>query len=1219
MHTKPMKPILSFLIILLSLLPASAQNGDKKEDEKKYPSLLWEISGNGLTKNSYLYGTMHVSNKVAFHLSDSFFMAINSVDKVALESDPSFWIEEMFSDKYTEEFGSQYLVRPYVADFYSQAFKVDPIESKTLGQIIGHENYLMNGILYRNTLNTEHEESTYLDMYIYQAGKKLGKEVIGLEDFIESQRLVEKSTKPEKNKELLKKYKKQYQKLIKSGKMPMEMLEDAYRRGDLDLLDSLQTMMNPSQNHRRYMLDERNRIMADNMDSVIQSGSALFSGIGSAHLPGDSGVIEMLRAMGYTVRPVTRLIGQFSRDFRDTLEKTYINLKYEKYQSSDGFFEIDVPAPMYEMPENFDMKFYYCPEMINGTQFHISRYRTYAPLLHQSREYIMERIDSLLYENIPGKIETQDRITQNGYPAFDIKNKTRKGDYQRYRIVVTDMEMIVIKVAGTLDYMLDNDYLDHVFNSIKIKPSTAKWSTFDPPYGSFQVDLPENRIEEDHNDLIADLVSSRKSIHAFDPSDSSYYYVGRLGYHDFSYIEEDTFELSYLAKKFIENQKYTELNRTFGDLHGQPTIEISCKDSTRYAHLKYVIHGPRYFFLLAQTDDSLPPKKFFESFNLTDFKYADEFEEYTDTTLFYTVNTPVKPQKASDYSSYYNMYGYGDDEERDNSHLSENKGKQFLINQTDEYIYVGYQKYHRYQSYPSMDSMWSHITRFSVGRSMVKRKYEISEDSSRMDLVIVDTNSNRMIEIRSIQKAGVLYRIYYVSDTLSGRSEFAKQFFETFKLSEDTTIGTEITLNKADLLFEHINGDDSTKREQAFQSLSMLSLEDRHFDQAVSLFDTFNHEDFTASSRAELLVQIGLLKNKKAIPFLRNIYNTSIDTPIYQTTVLRTLALRDEKEAISEFKKLLEDETPLVGKSEIRSMLYPLSDSLELTKALFPMLFDFTRYPEYRDEVYDLFAAMLDSNIVKGRKYKKYKKAVLRDAKDQLKRAVGSGDDEKSSPYSYYAYSSSSDVDLSSMNRILLEFCSDPKVQEYYGRIDRVNDLDMKIEKDLMLLKHDEPVNDTLWDFYAAQDAYRLDVYRVLKKIDKLDLVTDSLISQQMLVQASAYTRNGLREEDSLTYLFRKKTSYYGADGYIYFFKYKSRYGDNDWKMSYYGPQPIDSSEYKWWSRVSSSSFAVDPDDQEEVDKEVKELLEGLRYSHRGRVVTRQRGYYYGESDIYGY
>ena len=60
-----MRYILVFLSVL-SCLQTFAQ-------EKNYPSLLWEITGEDLEQPSYLYGTMHVSKKVAFHLGDSFF------------------------------------------------------------------------------------------------------------------------------------------------------------------------------------------------------------------------------------------------------------------------------------------------------------------------------------------------------------------------------------------------------------------------------------------------------------------------------------------------------------------------------------------------------------------------------------------------------------------------------------------------------------------------------------------------------------------------------------------------------------------------------------------------------------------------------------------------------------------------------------------------------------------------------------------------------------------------------------------------------------------------------------------------------------------------------------------------------------------------------------------------------------------------------------------
>jgi len=73
-----------FLIFFFHVFLVSAQ----EKEVKKYPTLLWEITGNGLIKPSYLFGTMHVSSKLVFHLSDSFYLGIKNSDVVALELDP---------------------------------------------------------------------------------------------------------------------------------------------------------------------------------------------------------------------------------------------------------------------------------------------------------------------------------------------------------------------------------------------------------------------------------------------------------------------------------------------------------------------------------------------------------------------------------------------------------------------------------------------------------------------------------------------------------------------------------------------------------------------------------------------------------------------------------------------------------------------------------------------------------------------------------------------------------------------------------------------------------------------------------------------------------------------------------------------------------------------------------------------------------------------------
>src|SRR5215207_1449454 len=90
-----------FCSVSLSLLSLFAQ-AQSTGINHKYPSLLWEITGNGAKKPSYLFGTMHVSSKMAFNLSDSFYLAIRSANVVALETNPESWQEDMFNFNFAQ-------------------------------------------------------------------------------------------------------------------------------------------------------------------------------------------------------------------------------------------------------------------------------------------------------------------------------------------------------------------------------------------------------------------------------------------------------------------------------------------------------------------------------------------------------------------------------------------------------------------------------------------------------------------------------------------------------------------------------------------------------------------------------------------------------------------------------------------------------------------------------------------------------------------------------------------------------------------------------------------------------------------------------------------------------------------------------------------------------------------------------------------------------------
>lgn len=161
-----------------------------KKATAKYPSLFWEITGNGLKKPSYLFGTMHVSSKLAFHLSDSFYYAIKNVDAVALELNPDIWQGQMvrlakMQGTYATFFGKS--SNDYMNE---ESFRLKKFDDE-LKLAMSTEPTVVNSLLYRSySAKQDFEEDTFLDLYIFQTGKKLGKRATGVEDYYETEKIV---------------------------------------------------------------------------------------------------------------------------------------------------------------------------------------------------------------------------------------------------------------------------------------------------------------------------------------------------------------------------------------------------------------------------------------------------------------------------------------------------------------------------------------------------------------------------------------------------------------------------------------------------------------------------------------------------------------------------------------------------------------------------------------------------------------------------------------------------------------------------------------------------------------------------------------------------------------------------------------------------------------------------------------------------------------------
>src|SRR5205814_8713750 len=121
-----------------------------------------------------------------------------------------------------------------------------------------------------------------------------------------------------------------------------DKLQEAYRTGNLDLLDSINRLNSFSDAFDEKFLYSRNLLQANSIDSILRTNSSLFVGVGAAHLPGNRGVIELLRKMGYKLRPVK--MGERDSQHKSSVEKLRVPVSFATQAADDGLFKVDIPG-----------------------------------------------------------------------------------------------------------------------------------------------------------------------------------------------------------------------------------------------------------------------------------------------------------------------------------------------------------------------------------------------------------------------------------------------------------------------------------------------------------------------------------------------------------------------------------------------------------------------------------------------------------------------------------------------------------------------------------------------------------------------------------------------------------------------------------------------------------------------------------------------------------
>lgn len=288
-----MKKIFAFSLIF------AFQFGLSQEIKEK--TLLWEISGNGLSQPSYLFGTIHIACEGEVEMRPEIQTAFDKTEQLILEmkmDDPSLMVKMMQASLATDG--------KTVSDKLGTelASKVDSLMTTRMGMNLAmFENLNLSTIsIQLGLLAINCPVDLGYDMMLLNEAKTDGKEIKGLES-IETQIQVLLSMSEEEALQSINYIVNNFE----ESELELQKMLDLYRNQEVQGLYNFtkESMEDPKypQGDLEDLLHKRNENWIPVIEKEIRNAPS-FIAVGAAHLAGQRGVIHLLRNQGYTLNPV---------------------------------------------------------------------------------------------------------------------------------------------------------------------------------------------------------------------------------------------------------------------------------------------------------------------------------------------------------------------------------------------------------------------------------------------------------------------------------------------------------------------------------------------------------------------------------------------------------------------------------------------------------------------------------------------------------------------------------------------------------------------------------------------------------------------------------------------------------------------------------------------------------------------------------------------------
>lgn len=292
-----MKQLFLYGLSTILFMACKAQS-NHFETQKDDNTLLWQVTGNHLKKPSFLFGTFHLLCKEDIHFSDQLIKAIKFSNKIYMEmdmDDPSTMLSGMLYMNMKDGKKLQDLYTPEEFQRLEKYFS-DTLETPiTLLQQM--KPYFLIALLYPRMM--ECSSPAGIETELLKIAKENSKEIKGLETMQFQASVFDSIPYEWQAKELLKNIDS-----FSLYKTEFSTMLDFYKAQQLDSLKSMIAKSEfGTQKYENLLLIDRNKNWVNQLKEIMKSES-VFVAVGTGHLVGESGLINLLRKEDYEVKPL---------------------------------------------------------------------------------------------------------------------------------------------------------------------------------------------------------------------------------------------------------------------------------------------------------------------------------------------------------------------------------------------------------------------------------------------------------------------------------------------------------------------------------------------------------------------------------------------------------------------------------------------------------------------------------------------------------------------------------------------------------------------------------------------------------------------------------------------------------------------------------------------------------------------------------------------------